>query len=205
MPVAFVQVRPETARFPESERFANDAFVAFKFVAKKFVDVAFVDVTLVNTPVDGVIAPIVVPLIAPPEIVTLEEINVGAVSVEIFPLKALMEVPDAVVKPNQLVDVPFPNERFEIEPFVITPFVVKKFVEVTLVPVPFTNVKFWREESPATLSVPVTERFDTVIPPYAMIAFEVVAPLFVIVWSVAVVAGTPLLPFDVIACPFTKS
>ncbi len=181
VPVAFVQVRPDTARFPESERFANEAFVALKFVAKRFVEVAFVEVTFVKTPVEGFTAPIVVPLIVPPEIVALEEIKVGAVSVEMFPLKALIEVPDAVVNPNQLVEVPFPNERFEIKPFVITPLAVKKLVEVTLVPVAFANVKFWREESPATVSVPVTERFETVIPPYAVIAFDVVAPLFVIV------------------------
>lgn len=63
VPVAFVHVRfvkldgdaPETVRF-----------VKFAFVAKRFVDVLFVDVTFVKTPVDGVAAPIEVPLIVPP-------------------------------------------------------------------------------------------------------------------------------------------
>lgn len=147
VPVAFVHVRSETARFPESVRFANVAFVAFKFVAKKFVDVAFVDVTFVKTPVEGFTAPIVVPLIAPPEIVALEEINVGAVRFAMFPEFALIVEPEAVVKPNQEVDVPFAKLKFEIVPFVSVPlvndpFVAKRFVVVTDVPVPFTNVKF---------------------------------------------------------------
>ncbi len=149
VPVAFVQVRPETARSPESVRFANDAFVASKFVAKKFVEVAFVDVTFVKTPVDGVVAPIVVPLIDPPEIVAFEEINVGAVSVAMLPEFALTTEPEAVVNPNHEVEVPLPNERLEIVPFVITPFVVKKFVEVVFVPVAFVHVMFVGLNDPA--------------------------------------------------------
>jgi hypothetical protein len=149
VPVAFVHVSPDTVRSPESERFANEAFVALKFVAKRFVEVAFVEVTFVKTPVDGVVAPIVVPLIDPPEIVALEEINVGAVSVAMFPEFALIVEPEAVVKPNQLVEVPLPNERFVIEPFVITPLVVKKLVDVVFVPVAFVQVMFVGLNDPA--------------------------------------------------------
>jgi hypothetical protein len=167
VPVAFVHVRPLTARLPLNVRLAKEAFVAFKFVAKKLVEVAFVDVTFVKTPVDGVVAPIVVPLIEPPLIVALEEINVGAVRTAMFPESALIEVPEAVVNPNQEVEVPLPNVRFVIEPFVITPLevnefvevvpvntavVAKRFVEVVFVPVAFVQVRF------VGLSVP-TERF----------------------------------------------
>jgi hypothetical protein len=140
VPVALVQVRFETASAPERVRFAMVALVAPKFVAKSAVEVALVLVTFVKTPVDGVVAPIVVPLIDPPEIVALEEINVGAVSVAMLPEFALMVVPLAVVKPNQDVEVPFPKERFAMVPFVMVPLVVKKFVEVVLVPVAFVQV-----------------------------------------------------------------
>jgi hypothetical protein len=207
VPVAFVQVRPDAVKFPESVRLANDAFVAFKLVAKKFVEVAFVEVTFVKTPVDGVVAPIVVPLIAPPEIVALEEISVGAVRTEMFPDNALIEVPDAVVNPNHDVEVPFPNVRFVMEPFVITPFevkelvevvpaktavVAKRFVEVVFVPVAFVQVKFIR------LSVP-TERL--VILPLVAKKFVVVTLEPVTFVKVAfppfnvVLLSVPIVPF----------
>jgi hypothetical protein len=145
--VAFVQVRFETASAPPvNVRFAIVALVAPKFVAKRAVEVALVLVTFVKTPVDGVVFPIVVPLMDPPEIVALLEIRVGAVRVAMLPEFALMVVPEAVVKPNQLVEVPFPKERFAMVPLVMTPLVVKKLVEVVLVPVAFVQVRLVGEK-----------------------------------------------------------
>jgi hypothetical protein len=161
-----------------------------------------VEVTFVKTPVDGVVAPIVVPLIVPPEIVAFEEINVGAVRTEMFPDKALIDVPDAVVNPNHDVEVPFPNVRFVMEPFVITPLdvnefvevvpantavVAKRFVEVVFVPVALVQVRL------VGLSVP-TERF--VILPF--VAKKLVVVTFEPVTFVKVAfppVNVPIVPF----------
>jgi hypothetical protein len=139
VPVALTHVMPEMASGAVSVRFVIVAFVAPKLVANPFVVVALVEVTLVNTPVEGVAAPIVVPLIDPPEIVTFDEMSVGAVNVLTVPERAFNVVPVAVVKLKKLVDVPFVNERFVIVPFVefnvvAVPFVVKKFVVVAFEP-----------------------------------------------------------------------
>ena len=146
VPVALVHVRPDTARGAVSVRFWIVAFVAPKLVANPFVVVALVDVTLVKTPVDGTVAPIVVPLIDPPEIVAFNEMNVGAVSEMIVPERALSVVPVAVAKLKEPVDVPSVKERFVIvavvEPrLVMVPFVVKKFVVVAFEPTELVKSK----------------------------------------------------------------
>jgi hypothetical protein len=155
VPVALVQVRlvKLDGLVPLTVRFVN-----VPFVAKRLVEVELVLVVFVKTPVDGVVAPIVVPLIVPPEMVTLEEVKVGAVSEAMVPFKAFTVVPEAVAKPNQLVEVPFTNEMFwrlvvpvtvrfvmncsSVVPFttkrlVDVPFVKERFVIVPLVRVPF--------------------------------------------------------------------
>ena len=144
VPVALVQVMFESARGAVRVRFAIVALVAPKFVAKLFVDVALVEVTSVKTPVEGVVAPIVVPLIDPPEIVAFDEMSVGAVSVLMMPESAFNVVPLAVTKLNDPVEVPLVKERFVMAPFVelrlvMVPFVVKKFVVVALEPTEFVN------------------------------------------------------------------
>jgi len=70
VPVALTHVRfvNEDGDEPVTVRLAIEAFVAEKFVVVAFV----------KTPVDGVTAPIGVPLIAPPLIVALDEMSVGA-------------------------------------------------------------------------------------------------------------------------------
>jgi hypothetical protein len=89
-------------------------------VAKKFVDVALVDVTFVKTPVEGFTAPIVVPLIASARDRGVGRNQCRSGEVAMLPEFALMVVPEAVVKPNQDVEVPFPKERFAMVPFVMT-------------------------------------------------------------------------------------
>ena len=111
----------------------------------------FVDVTFVKMPVDGVVLPIVVPLIVPPEIVTFGETRLAALSRE----------PEAFVK-SRLVNVPLVAKTDEakmlnaaivcelnqvpIAPpkrkFVIVPFVAKRFVDVVFVPVALVQVMF---------------------------------------------------------------
>jgi len=127
------------------------------FVANRLVEVELVLVVFVKMPVDGVVAPIVVPLIVPPEMVTLEEVKVGAVRDAIVPFKALIVVPDAVLKPNQFVEVPFPKERSWrlVVPVTVrsvtycsrvVPFTTKRLVEVVLVPAAFVQMRFVKEE-----------------------------------------------------------
>jgi len=75
-----VLVALPNTEFPETYKFVLVAFVATKLPivalvtdavdAEKFVVVAFV-----NTPVDGVVAPIEVPLIVPPVIVALLDVR----------------------------------------------------------------------------------------------------------------------------------
>jgi hypothetical protein len=126
-------------------------FEIVAFVANKFVEVEFVDVTLVKIPVEATVFPIGTPLIVPPEIVAFDEMNVGAVSVEIFAESALKFVPEAVANPNEEVDVPFAKERFAmvplvIVPFVSVPFVANKFVDVVFVPVALVHVRFAKDD-----------------------------------------------------------
>lgn len=149
VPVALVHVRFVIVPFD------NVPFVSMPFVAKKFVVVAFVDVTFVKTPVDGVIAPMVVPLIDPPVTVMF-----WVVKLLMVPFNALMAVPEAVAKPSQLVLVPLVKERF-----VIPPFVVNRFVVVTDVPVAEVNVIPWSEVMPSTVNVDVTVEEDARNPP----------------------------------------
>jgi hypothetical protein len=167
LPVAFVKVRVPRAEAPETASVVNEPFVANKFV----------EVTLVNTPVEGTLAPIVVPLIDPPEMVAFEETKVGAVSVVIVPLVARKLVPVAEVNESELmvpfvankfVEVTFANTPFQRrapEPkdrvasavgsrFEVTPPVTAKNEEVPLV-----SVVFWSEV------VPVTVRFEMAAPP----------------------------------------
>jgi hypothetical protein len=166
-PVAFVKVSVPSDEAPETASVVNEPFVANRFV----------DVTLVKMPVEGVVAPMAVPLIDPPLIVAFAEMNVGAVSVVIVPLVAKKFVPVADVNDNELI-VPFvtnafvevtvantPFQRRDAEPsdnaasavgsrFEVTPPVTAKNEEVPLV-----RVVFWSEV------VPVTVRFETVAPP----------------------------------------
>ena len=160
VPVAFVQVIPDTARGAVSVRFAIVAFVAAKLVANPFVVVAFVEVTFVKTPVDGTVAPIVVPLIEPPEIVAFDEMSVGAVRVLIVPERAFTVVPLAVAKLNDPVEVPLVKERFVMAPFVelrlvMVPFVVKKLVVVAFVPMEFVKRLFVAKRFVDVVFVPV--------------------------------------------------
>ena len=131
---------------PVTVRFVMFAVRPLMVFAKKLVDVALVEVTFVKTPVDGVVAPIVVPLIVPPEIVTFGETSPVALMV-----KAFSVVPDAVAKPSQEVEVTLVRL-----PFVAMRLVAKRLVDVTFVPVPFVKTRPWREVLPRTVSVEVT-------------------------------------------------
>jgi len=182
VPVAFVQMilLKFEGDVPVSVRLAIVAFVANRFVVVALVVVAFV-----NTPVDGIVAPTGVPLIAPPLIVAFEEMSVGAVSDAIDPDKAFTAVPLAVAKPNQDVDVPFANDKFVTVPFVVAkfvawPLVTNKFVEVVFVPVAFVQMRFGKLE----LCEPVIERFVT----DKLVSVAFVASKFVIVPFVATTA-----------------
>ncbi len=77
---------------------------------------------------------------------------------------------------KKLVEVTPPATRL-----VNAPFVAKRFVDVTEVPVASVNVSVASEDAPATFNVPVTARFDVLMPPNAVIKFVVFAPLFVMV------------------------
>jgi hypothetical protein len=136
VPVALVQVR----------------FVGLKLVAEKLVTNKVVAVALVKTPVDGVVAPIVVPLIEPPVIVTFEEASVGAVRLVIVPLVAKKFAPVADVNESEVI-VPLFEFKVEIVPFVAPKEVAKMPVEVTLVPVAFVNVRVPSEVAPETARV----------------------------------------------------
>ena len=70
----------------------------------QLVEVPLLKVRLVNAPVDGVVAPMVVPLIVPPLMVTLPEIRLASVA-----LLALRVVPDAVTNPSHPVEVTLVN------------------------------------------------------------------------------------------------
>ena len=115
VPVALVQMTLEKLEGdePVSERLAMVALVAYSLV----------EVELVNTPVEGVAAPMAMPLMEPPERVALEEIRVGAVSEEMVALAAFTVVPDAVLKPNHEVEVPLVKVRLETVPLVMVPLV----------------------------------------------------------------------------------
>jgi len=89
-----------------------------------------VEVTLVKTAVDGLVLPIWVPLIVPPVRVTFGETRPAALTV-----RALRVVPEAVLKPNQPVEVPLVNARLVTVPLVSVPFVANRFVVVTEVAV----------------------------------------------------------------------
>ena len=81
VPVAFVQARLETAREPDKLRFAIVALVAAKLVVVAFVVVTFV----------------------------IKAFDASRLPIE--PFNAFMVVPEAVAKPNQLVEVPFTVKR----------------------------------------------------------------------------------------------
>jgi hypothetical protein len=135
VPVAFVKVSVPRAEAPETARVVREPFVAKRFV----------EVTFVNTPVEGTLAPIVVPLIDPPLIVAFEETSVGAVSVVIVPLVAKKLAPVADVNDNEL----------------IVPFVAKRFVDVTVANTPFQRRALEPRDSVASA---VGSRFE-VTPP----------------------------------------
>lgn len=109
-------------------------FVVLAFTAKKFVVVALVAVVLVKIPVDGVILPIGVPSIDPPEIDALEELKLVEFKVTMVPVSAFTVVPEAVAKPNQAVEVPLVKLRFSTVPFVRLPLTANKLVEVAEIP-----------------------------------------------------------------------
>jgi hypothetical protein len=131
VPVAFVQVNSATFSGPVKFKFAMVALVANKFVV-----VALVDVVSVKTPVEGVILPICVPLIDPPEMVAFEEVKFGAFKVMMVPVSALIVVPEAVANPSQFVEVPSLKVKFEMVPLVVTKFVVFTSVALTVAMVP---------------------------------------------------------------------
>lgn len=132
-----------------ANRFVEVAFVTISFVANRFVTNPFVAVVLVKTPVDGVVAPIAVPLIEPPVIVAFEELSVGAFNVAIVPLVARKFVPVADVKERDVIVL------FVTISFVAPKVVAKRFVDVVLVPVAFVQVRFVKEDG----ALPVTMRF----------------------------------------------
>jgi hypothetical protein len=106
----------------EDVTFCNTAFVPARLVKVPVVAVmlfpvavlnpkAPVAVAFVKTPVDGVMDPIVVPLIEPPLITTF-----GDTMVARLPCNAFNVVPLAVENPNHPVDVPFVKERAVMVP-----------------------------------------------------------------------------------------
>ena len=124
-------------------------------VANRFVEVAFVLVVFVKTPVDGVVAPIVVPLIVPPPIVTCVAINEAMV-----PVAAVRLVPEAEKKLKAPDDVALAKTNPVAEAFVNSAFdevrlVANKFVEVVFVPVALVQSKFAKFE----VEVPVMVKF----------------------------------------------
>lgn len=231
VPVAFVQVKPETVSGAVRVRLPIVAFVALNVVAKRLVEVEFVEVVLVKMPVEGVVPPMDVLLIVPPLIVALEEMRVGAVSVLMVPLMALIVVPVAVAKPKMPLEVPFPKLKFVIDPsvmvaFVIVPLVVKLLVVVTevpwelvkkrlvankFVPVPDVNVVACNDAAPPTVNVPVTERSFVIasapveVPPANWIVLVVIFPAFVTLCSVPPEDAIQFVPSArQTAWPFTK-
>ena len=138
--VASVTVRDERENGEETVR---EPIVAL--FAKRLVLVTVVPVRVVKVPAAGVEPPMIVLLIVPPEIVTLEEESEPEESEPIDAMFAFTVVPEAVTKPSQEVEVPLVKERFVMAPFVIvplvkTPFVAKRLVVVAEVPVAFVNV-----------------------------------------------------------------
>ncbi len=151
----------------EPEAFAKARLVAVAFVAIKFVAVAPVTIKEVgeNDPTDKL------PMVA---------------------LFANSDEPEAVEKPSQEVEVPLANERLEIVPlvivpFVITPLVANRFVVVAEVPVALRNVTSCKDEEPCTVSEAERDKPPVEVPPPKEIGREVVFPLAVTVWRVAVV------------------
>lgn len=109
-----------------------------------------VDVVLVKTEVEGVVPPIAVLLMVPPEMVTFGETRLAMLE-----LMALRVVPEAVAKPNQDVEVPLVKERTVMVPeaelrlamvpllakmLVVEAEVAKRFDEVTFVKLPVEGV-----------------------------------------------------------------
>lgn len=139
--------------------FVKAALVPFTKVANKFVAVV-----LVKTPVEGVVFPIGVPLIEPPEIVALEEVRAAKLA-----LKAFKVDPDAVAKPNHCVEVtlvklPLVNEELVPDKVVATKFAKKALVPVTLVKVELVANKFAISADEVTLKLVVT-KFPVEVPP----------------------------------------
>ena len=110
VPVAFVQVRPVSARLFERVRLANVAFVAKRLVDVEFVAKEFVLVVLVKTPVDGVVAPIAVLLMEP---LAISADNATSEVKTAF--CATKFVPVALAKLNKPVDVPLTKSSPEID------------------------------------------------------------------------------------------
>jgi len=115
---------PETVSAPDRLRLAP----IIEPVTARLVDVAFV-----NTPVLGVVAPIEVPLIVPPEIVTL--LDVRLVMVWLVPVaEVYVKFVLLRVVAKKLVLVALPNTEFpETYKFVLVAFVATKLPIVALV------------------------------------------------------------------------
>lgn len=171
VPVAFSQIKSTRLNGAVTLRLPKDPLFA-----KIFVVVTLVDVTSVKTPVEGVMLPIGVLSIKPPDIATLAEANEPALIFPILAASALIVEPLAVEKPNQLVEVPLVKVRSVIEPFAMTPLVkvplvANKLVEVVLVPVALVQLKFAKEDG----VVPVKTKLVKV----ALVAVKLVTVPFV--------------------------
>jgi hypothetical protein len=109
---------------------------------------------------------------------------------------ALIVEPEAVANPSHTVEVDALKEavvpvRFVMTPVVPVRFVEKRLVEVTLVAVALERVRFPRDVAPRTVKVEVTVEEAATNPPNKDNMLVVLAPLFVICWSVAVEAADP--------------
>lgn len=125
VPVAFVQLMPGTVRGLATRR-----FVKLPVVAKRLVVVVFVEVVFVNVAAEAMTVPMTEPLMV--ELVMIASLATRFLMV---PASALMVEPEAVANPNQEVEVPFVNIRFEV-----ILLVAKRFVDVVFVPVAFVQL-----------------------------------------------------------------
>jgi len=181
-------------------------------VAAILVLVELVEVVFVNTPVEGLVLPIGVPLIDPPEIVAFCEVKLL-----IVPLVAFTKVPEAVTNPNQDVDVPFAKVSDESEAFpaVNVPTVAtlakrfvddavpdaNMFVDVTLVDVTFVKIPVDGAVTP--IGVPlIAPPLIVALAKRAFVAFTVV-PLAVAKPNQDV--DVPLVKFQFVAEPFVTN
>jgi hypothetical protein len=159
VPVAFTQMRSWTVSGAVTVRLPMVAFWA-----NRLVEVELVEVVFVKTPVEGTRLPIWVPFTEPPEMVALEDERVGAVRLLMVPERAYTLVPEATLKPNQEVLVPFTKVR-SVEPSVwMVPLVEKRLVEVESV-----NEASWYERvvPERYVTVPVVEERVWMVPEMA--------------------------------------